>query len=48
MERANRIGARAAVILGEDDLAQGVAQIKDLVTGQQHAVPIAEVPVRLG
>ena len=33
MERANRIGARAAVILGEDDLAQGVAQVKDLATG---------------
>ena len=30
MERANRIGARAAVILGEDDLARGVAQVKDL------------------
>jgi histidyl-tRNA synthetase len=30
MERANRIDARAAVILGADDLAQGVAQVKDL------------------
>ena len=33
MERANRIDARAAVILGADDLAQGVAQVKDLRTG---------------
>ena len=34
MERANRIGARAAVILGEDDIAQGVAQVKNLATGR--------------
>ena len=33
MERANRIGARAAVILGEDEIARGVAQVKDLATG---------------
>ena len=43
MERANRIGARAAVILGEDDLAQGVAQVKDLATGEQEAVALADV-----
>jgi histidyl-tRNA synthetase len=47
MERANRIGARAAVILGPDDLAQGVAQVKHLETGEQEAVPIGEVVVRL-
>ena len=38
MERANRIDARAAVILGADDLARGVAQVKDLATGAQEAV----------
>jgi histidyl-tRNA synthetase len=47
MERANRIGARAAVILGQDDLAAGVAQVKDLATGEQVAVPLAEVAQRL-
>jgi histidyl-tRNA synthetase len=47
MERANRVGARAAVLIGEDDLAAGVAQVKDLATGAQEAVPIAEVPARL-
>jgi len=47
MERANRIGARAAVILGEDDIAQGVAQVKDLATGEQAAVPLAALPARL-
>lgn len=47
MERANRIGARAAVILGPDDLAKGVAQVKHLETGEQEAVPIGEVAGRL-
>ncbi|MBN8898243.1 MAG: histidine--tRNA ligase [Rhodospirillales bacterium] len=47
MERANRIGARAAVIIGEDDLKAGVAQVKDLGSGAQDAVPLAEVAARL-
>ena len=47
MERANRIGARAAVIIGEDDLKAGVAQVKDLATGAQESVPLAEVARRL-
>ncbi len=47
MERANRIGARAAVILGEDDLAQGVAQVKNLGTGEQEAVALADIAARL-
>jgi histidyl-tRNA synthetase len=47
MERANRIGARAAVILGDDDIRQGVAQVKDLATGAQEAVPLADLAARL-
>ena len=47
MERANRIGARAAVILGQDDIDAGVAQVKDLRTGEQTPVPLAEIPDRL-
>ncbi len=47
MERANRIGARAAVIIGEDDIARGVAQVKDLRTGEQEAVALADIPARL-
>ena len=47
MERANRIGARAAVVLGEDDIARGVAQVKDLATGTQQAVPLAGVAAHL-
>jgi histidyl-tRNA synthetase len=47
MERANKIGARAAVIIGEDDIANGVAQVKDLATGAQDAVAVAEIAARL-
>ncbi|MBV8591818.1 MAG: histidine--tRNA ligase [Acetobacteraceae bacterium] len=43
MERANRIGARAAVILGEDDVARGILQVKDLTTGIQQGVPPSEL-----
>ena len=43
MERANRIEARAAVILGADDLVQGVAQVKDLRTGTQTAVALPDI-----
>ena len=47
MERANRAGARVAVILGDDDIAHGVAQVKDLASGSQEAVPLAHIPSRL-
>jgi histidyl-tRNA synthetase len=47
MERANKTGARAAVILGDDDVAAGMAQVKDLKTGTQEAVPFSQIPSRL-
>jgi histidyl-tRNA synthetase len=47
MERANRAGARAAIILGDDDIASGLAQVKDLATGAQEAVPFSQLPMRL-
>ena len=43
MERANRIGARAVVILGDDELARGVAAIKDLATGTQTEAALEDV-----
>jgi histidyl-tRNA synthetase len=48
MERANRIGARAAVILGEEEIAAGVAQLRDLDAGTQERVPLSQVAARLG
>jgi histidyl-tRNA synthetase len=35
---ATKIGARAAVILGEQELAEGVAIVRDLVNGEQETV----------
>jgi histidyl-tRNA synthetase len=40
MKAADRSGARFALVLGERDLAEGTAQLKDLSAGQQHAVPL--------
>jgi histidyl-tRNA synthetase len=47
MKRANKIGARAAVILGEDELARNAATVRDLDTGEQIEVPLAALRDRL-
>lgn len=41
LKRANKIGARAAVILGEAELAQQTATVKDLTASAQETVPAA-------
>ncbi len=40
MKRANKVNARAAVILGEDELAKSVAAVRDLDSGEQREVPL--------
>ncbi len=40
MKAADRSGAKYAVVVGERDLAEGVAQVKDLTTGEQQAVSV--------
>jgi histidyl-tRNA synthetase len=47
MRRADRVGARAAVLLGDDELARGAATIRDLDNGQQSDVPIGDLAARL-
>ncbi|WP_436756574.1 histidine--tRNA ligase [Streptosporangium sp. V21-05] len=47
MKGADRSGAGYAVILGERDIAEGVAQVKDLASGDQTAVPLAEIVTML-
>jgi len=47
MERANRQGARAVLILGESELARGVVQWRDLDAGTQAEIPLVEVAARL-
>ncbi len=43
LKRANKLGACAAVLLGEDEIAGGAATVRDLDTGDQEGVPFAEL-----
>jgi histidyl-tRNA synthetase len=43
MKGADRSGARYAVVVGGRDLEAGVAQVKDLATGEQSAVPLDDL-----
>ena len=40
MQRANKLNARAAVIIGDDEIAKGVAQLKNLDSGEQREVAL--------
>jgi histidyl-tRNA synthetase len=40
MKHANRVGARAAVILGEEEVARGLAKVRNLDTGEERDVPL--------
>lgn len=43
MKRADKIGARLAIILGSDELQKGVVSVKDLKDGSQAEVPISNL-----
>ena len=43
MKRANTIGAVAAVIVGDDELAHGNATVRDMETGDQVQVPLTSL-----
>jgi histidyl-tRNA synthetase len=47
LKRADRLGARFAAILGDDELARGEATVKDLRDGAQVAVGLGDVAARL-
>ncbi len=47
LERANRIGASFAILLGEDELARGAAQVKDLARGTQSEVALDRLVAHL-
>jgi histidyl-tRNA synthetase len=46
MRRANRVNARAAVLIGDDEVAKNVVTLRDLDSGDQVEVPIggSELP----
>ena len=47
MERANKIGAPAAVIIGDDELANNVATVRDFSSGTQAQIALADLPAHL-
>ena len=47
LKRANKLGARAAILLGEDELAEASATLRDLETGEQERVPLDGLAERL-
>jgi histidyl-tRNA synthetase len=47
MQRANKLNARAAIIIGDDELARGVAQLKDLDSGEQREIALDQLAAAL-
>jgi histidyl-tRNA synthetase len=43
LQRADKLGARFAVIVGEDELKRRVVQLRDLKKSEQQEVPLADV-----
>jgi histidyl-tRNA synthetase len=48
MKAADKSGAAYAVVLGDRDLTAGVAQLKDLASGKQDAVALADLGAEAG
>ncbi|MFN4309419.1 MAG: histidine--tRNA ligase [Ferrovibrio sp.] len=46
-KRADRLGCFAAVVIGDDELAQGVVKLKDLQSGQEVTLRRAELLAKL-
>jgi histidyl-tRNA synthetase len=47
LRRANRVNARAAVLVGDDEIARGSATVRDLDSGTQTEVAFDQLPIRL-
>ena len=47
MEYANRRGIPMVVIVGSEELAAGVATVKEMLSGEQRQVPFAELAAAL-
>jgi histidyl-tRNA synthetase len=48
MKAAAKAGARAVVIVGEQELAAGQAAVRDMTARQQRPVPLTEVVAEVG
>ena len=43
MKRANKLNARAAVLIGEDELARGIGTIRDMESGDQKEASLEQM-----
>ncbi len=43
LNQANRIGARFAAILGEDEIASGTVCLRDMASGEQRSLPASQL-----
>ncbi len=48
MKRANALKARAAILLGEDEIARRAATVRDMDSGEQAEVPLTSLENHLG
>ena len=44
LETANKLNARFALILGEDEIAAGAYTLKNMASGEQQTLPAAALP----
>ncbi len=47
MREANRLGARTAALIGEDEMEAGTVTLRDMATGAQESVPADQVAERV-
>ena len=47
MRRADKLGVSHVLILGEDELAKGVALLRNMATGTQQEIPLAGIVQKL-
>ena len=47
LNRANKVNAVVALLIGEDELAKGVATLRDMETGEQYEAPLSSLEEHL-
>ena len=47
MRRADRLHARAAVLIGDDEIARNTATLRNLDSGAQYELPLADLPSQI-
>jgi histidyl-tRNA synthetase len=47
MQRADKLKSRAAILIGDDELAKGVATLRDLDSGEQSQVALGDLETRI-